>query len=76
MSVNPAGILGIDAGTLEIGSPADIVIFDPDEEWTVEPERFKSKSRNTPFAGMKLRGKVKSTISRGEIVYGGHNDVI
>jgi dihydroorotase len=71
MSTNPANILGIDAGTLEAGGTADIAVFDPDEEWTVDPGSFKSKARNTPFAGMKLRGKVKYTISRGEIVYRG-----
>ena len=69
MSANPARILGIDAGCLAEGAMADIVIFDPDEEWTVKPEKFKSKARNTPFAGMKLRGRVKYTISHGEIVY-------
>jgi len=69
MSANPARILGLDAGTLAVGAPADIVIFDPDEEWTVAAEKFKSKARNTPLNGMKLRGRVKYTISRGEIVY-------
>ena len=69
MSVNPAQILDIDAGTLRVGDMADIVIFNPDEEWTVDPSQLKSKSRNTPFAGMKLRGKVKYTVARGEIVY-------
>ena len=65
MSVNPARILGIDAGRLIAGAEADIVIFDPYEEWIVNPEDFKSKARNTPFAGMPLRGKVKHTIARG-----------
>jgi len=69
MSANPARILGADAGRLSAGDPADVVLFDPDEEWIVFPENFKSKARNTPFTGMKLRGKVKYTISRGEIVY-------
>ena len=69
MSTNPARILGIDAGTLLVGAPADIVIFDPDEEWTVRPDDFKSKARNTPFSGMKLKGKVKYTISDGVIVF-------
>jgi len=69
MSANPASILRLDAGTLNEGADADIVIFDPGEEWIVDPDMFKSKSRNTPFTGMKLRGKVKYTISRGEIVY-------
>jgi len=69
MSKNPANLLGIEAGQLKTGGTADIVIFDPDEEWTVDPAEFKSKARNTPFGGMKLRGKVKYTISRGKIVY-------
>lgn len=46
-----------------------MVIFDPDEAWTVDPNRFASKGRNTPFAGKTLRGKVKYTIVGGEIVY-------
>jgi dihydroorotase len=68
MSANPAGILGINAGTLEEGSIADIVIFDADEKWTVYPDQFKSKARNTPFAHMSLRGKVKHTIAGGKII--------
>jgi len=71
MSTNPARILGLDAGILEAGAAADIAIFDPDEEWTVRPEKFRSKARNTPFGGMKLLGKVKYTICRGEVVYSG-----
>jgi dihydroorotase len=69
MSTNPARILGIGTGTLAVGDRADIVIFDPDEVWVVDPDQFKSKARNTPFAGMNLRGRVKYTISRGEVVY-------
>ena len=70
MSENPAGILGLDnAGKLAIGAVADIVIFDPNEKWVVEPSKFKSKARNTPFAEMELQGRVKYTISRGEVVY-------
>jgi dihydroorotase len=71
MSANPGRILGIEAGTLNVGGIADIVIFDPDEVWIVDPDQFKSKARNTPFAGMNLRGRVKYTISRGEVVYRG-----
>ena len=71
MSVNPARILDIDAGLMSTGAFADLVIFDPDEEWTVDPERFMSKARNTPYAGMKLRGKVKYTISHVVILYRG-----
>jgi len=69
MSVNPARILGLDAGKLIIDAPADIVVFDPDEEWVVRPELFKSKARNTPFGGMSLRGQVKYTICQGIVVY-------
>ena len=69
MSTTPACILGLDAGSLEIGGAADIVLFDPNEEWVVDSSVFKSKSRNTPFGGMKLKGKVKWTICRVEVVY-------
>lgn len=69
MTLNPACILRINKGRLAIGGEADIVLFDPDEEWTVDPEQFASKGHNTPFAGMKLKGKVKYTIVDGRIVY-------
>lgn len=69
MTLNPACILRINKGRLAIGGDADIVIFDPDEEWTVDPEQFASKGRNTPFGGVKLKGKVKYTIVDGTIIY-------
>ncbi len=69
MTCRPAEILGIPKGTLEIGSDADLVLFDPEEEWTVNPDQFYSKGRNTPFAGRKVKGKVKYTISSGNIIY-------
>ena len=69
MTLNPACILRINKGRLAIGGDADMVIFDPDEEWTVDPEQFASKGRNTPFSGHKLKGKVKYTIVGGKIVY-------
>jgi dihydroorotase len=69
MSVNPAKFLTLNTGVLEENSIADIVIFDPDEEWTVDPSKFRSKSQNSPFCGMKLRGKVKYTISRGKLIF-------
>jgi len=69
ISTNPSKILTLDAGELKEGCIADIVIFDPDEEWTVDPSKFMSKARNTPFGGMKLRGKVKYTISCGRLVF-------
>ena len=69
MTVNPAGILQISKGRLSLGCDADITVFDPDEEWTVDPEQFASKGRNTPFAGRKVKGKVKYTIAGGRIIY-------
>ena len=70
LTINPACILRLPTkGRLAIGGDADVVIFDPDEVWTVEPEQFASKGRNTPFAGRELRGRVKYTIVGGRIVY-------
>ncbi|MEL4106661.1 dihydroorotase [Oscillospiraceae bacterium WX1] len=69
MSENPAKILGLSKGHLDVGSCADLVIFDPDEAWTVDSGRFYSKSRNTPFNGMSVKGRVKYTLVGGEIVY-------
>ena len=75
MSANPSKILGINKGQISIGSDADLVIFDPDEAWTVDPKKFRSKGRNTPFSGMTLRGKVKYTIARGKIVFSAQGTV-
>lgn len=69
MTVAPAQILGLDMGRIAVGCDADIVIFDPDEEWIVNPERFASKGRNTPFGGHKLKGKVKYTIVGGNVIF-------
>ena len=69
MSTSPARLLGIPGGTLEPGAPADILLFDPEETWTVEPDRLHSKSRNTPFKGMKLTGRVRYTLLGGRIVW-------
>ncbi|MFQ5901751.1 MAG: amidohydrolase family protein, partial [Thermodesulfobacteriota bacterium] len=70
LTLNPSKILGIDAGSLKIGSNADLTIIDLDREWTVDPAAFRSKGKNTPFGGWRLRGKVVKTIVRGEVVYG------
>ncbi|MFI3326113.1 MAG: dihydroorotase [Clostridia bacterium] len=69
MSVNPAEILEIDAGVLDVGKNADIVIFDPEEKWTVDENKLHGKSKNAIFKGMTLKGKVKYTVLNGEIVY-------
>ena len=69
MSTNPADILRLPRGHMSIGAIADLVIFDPDETWTVDPLLFASKARNTPFAGRTVKGRVKYTIARGEVIY-------
>lgn len=69
MSVNPAKILGINAGTLSVGATGDIAIVDIDEVWTVDTEKLHGKSKNTPFKGKTLCGKVKKTILGGNIVF-------
>jgi len=69
MSLNPAALLRLEAGTLAAGAIADITVIDPNLEWTVTPENFLSKSRNTPLAGMRLRGRAVITIVNGEIVF-------
>lgn len=56
-------------GSLKIGSPADITLFDPDEEWIVDSNNFASKGKNTPFNGCQFKGKVMATIASGKIVY-------
>ena len=69
LTVGPARVLGLDQGTLASGSPADVTVVDPTREWTVDPSRFASKSRNTPFKGWRLRGQVVLTIAAGNIVH-------
>lgn len=68
MSLNPSGILGISKGTLGEGKAADITIFDPDKEWTVDVSKFQSKSKNSPYDGWQLYGKPEYVILGGEII--------
>lgn len=68
MSVNPRKILGLAGGSLAVGAPADLTLFDPQAEWIVEPDRFYSQSRNTPFAGWRLRGRATMTMVDGRMV--------
>ncbi len=69
LTVNPAKLLNIPSGTLAEGQPADITLFDPSEEWTVDASQFRSRSRNTPFDGTRLQGRQKMTIVGGKIVW-------
>ena len=69
MSVMPARIFNLPGGTLAPGASADVVVLDPAAAWTVRPEDFFSKSRNTPFAGRRLKGRAETTIVRGQVVF-------
>jgi dihydroorotase len=69
MSTAPARIFNLPAGTLATGAPADLVVIDPGVKWTVRPETFLSKSRNTPFAGRELTGRAELTIVRGQVAF-------
>jgi len=68
-SYNPAKLLKIDRGTIEVGKVADITIFDPNEKYTYTKEMVVSKSKNSPFIGKELKGRVKYTIVNGNVVY-------
>ncbi|HLB29369.1 MAG TPA: dihydroorotase [Dehalococcoidia bacterium] len=76
LTIGPVRALGLDRqpdlaglGTLQVGAPGDVTVFDPDAEWVVEPEKLASKGRNTPLAGRTLRGQVVATVYEGEIVW-------
>ena len=71
MSYNPAQILGLDRGMIAEGKTADLVIFDTKETYEIDPAKFLSKGKNTPFGGRKVNGKVRMTIIDGEIAYNG-----
>ncbi len=68
-SYQPAQLLKIDRGSIEVGKVADITIFDPNEEYTYTKEMIVSKSKNSPFIGKKLKGRVQYTIVGGRVVY-------
>lgn len=69
LTMNPARVLNLPKGTLEIGSDADVVIIDPNARWTVDPSRFVSKSSNTPLGGMTLQSRVQHVIVGGEVKF-------
>jgi dihydroorotase len=69
LTAAPAGVIGIGAGTLRKGGVADVTVFDPEEEWVYEVSKSFSASRNTPFAGKTMKGRVKATVVGGRVVY-------
>lgn len=69
LSTAPAKVFGLAKGTLAVGADADVAIVDQQEQWEVDPAKFRSKSRNTPFAGWKVKGRVRTTIVGGRVVF-------
>ena len=69
MSTRPAQVLGIAGGTLNVGAPADVTIFDAEKSWTLDATQLASKSKNTPFDGCELLGEVRATIIDGKMIY-------
>lgn len=69
LSLAPAKLLGIERGSLKSGCDADVLILDPDVAWTIDPTAFRSKSRNSPFAGYAVKGRAIATIVGGEVRY-------
>ncbi len=69
MSTGPARVLGVSGGTLEVGAPADISLFDPQKRVRVDPDKFRSKGRNTPFGGWELTGAPVRTFVAGRVVW-------
>ena len=69
MCLNPAKILGLESGTLQEGHPADVIIVDTEQEYTIDKNKFVSKGHNTPFDGWKVKGKVLYTICDGKIIF-------
>jgi len=71
LTIHPARVLGLDRGTLKPGADADVTIIDTQTEWTIDPDKFMSKSRNCPFAGWKVRGRPHAVILGGEVKFEG-----
>jgi dihydroorotase len=69
MSTTPAELLGLPGGNLRPGSPADVIVVDPDAPWVLDPDELKSKCKNTPFDEARLEGRVVRTIVAGRTVY-------
>jgi dihydroorotase len=79
LSIEPARLVGLDRtgiGRLEVGLPADITVIDPNAEWSIDPDRFRSKGRNCPFAGWNVHTQVVATILGGDMVHRSDNALV
>jgi dihydroorotase len=69
LTFQPNRIFGLDKGTLKVGKTADITFFDHKEEYSINPSKFKSRSKNSPYEGWKVRGKILRTLVNGKTVF-------
>ena len=69
LTFQPNRIFGLDKGTLKVGKTADITLFDDKEEYSINPSKFKSRSKNSPYEGWKVRGKILRTLVNGKTVF-------
>jgi dihydroorotase len=76
LTLNPARVLGLASGRLEAGAPGDVVVIDPEKRWTYDPAKGYSKSRNSPWAGQEMHGRVTHTLVNGRLVYHAERGVL
>jgi dihydroorotase len=69
LTSGPARVFGLPGGTLARGAPGDLVVLDPAAEWTLDPARLRSRSRNTPWKGRRLAGRCVMTVVGGRVVH-------
>jgi dihydroorotase len=69
LTIGPAQVFNLEAGTLRVGAEADLVVIDPGAEWTVDVRKFQSKGRNSPLHGERFRGLIRMTMVGGEVVH-------
>ena len=69
VTCDPAAILGLEAGALEVGRPADVCVFDPTEPWQVLSDSLRSQGKNTPFIGYEMAGRATATLVGGQLVF-------
>ena len=69
LTFQPNRIFGLDKGTLGVGKAADITLFDDRKEYSIDPSKFKSRSKNSPYKGWKVRGKILLTLVNGKTVF-------